>query len=85
MAHLSCVGETVEGLREILDQVEALGIENILALRGDPPRGEEDFVQPEGGLGSAAELAELHRRELLLRDRGHELSRGSPRGGRPRR
>ena len=57
MAHLSCVGETVEGLREILDRVEELGIENVLALRGDPPRGQEDFVQPEGGLGSAAELA----------------------------
>ena len=35
----------------------AAGIENVFALRGDPPRGEEDFVQPEGGLGSAAELA----------------------------
>ena len=57
MAHLSCVGETVEGLRELLDRVEKLGIENILALRGDPPRGEGDFVQPDGGLGSAAELA----------------------------
>jgi len=57
MAHLSCVGETVEGLREILDRVEQIGIENVLALRGDPPRGQEDFAQPEGGLGSAAELA----------------------------
>ena len=57
MAHLSCVGETIEGLCEILDRVDEIGIENILALRGDPPRGEEDFVQPEGGLGSAAELA----------------------------
>ena len=57
MAHLSCVGETAEGLAETLDQIEAAGIENVFALRGDPPRGEEDFVQPEGGLGSAAELA----------------------------
>jgi methylenetetrahydrofolate reductase (NADPH) len=51
MAHLSCVGETADGLREVLDRIE-----NVLALRGDPPRGETDFVQPEGGLGSAAEL-----------------------------
>jgi methylenetetrahydrofolate reductase (NADPH) len=57
MAHLSCVGETVEGLREILDRIERIGIENVLALRGDPPRGQDDFVQPKGGLGSAAELA----------------------------
>jgi methylenetetrahydrofolate reductase (NADPH) len=56
MAHLSCVGETSEGLAATLDRIEAAGIENVFALRGDPPRGQEDFVQPEGGLGSAAEL-----------------------------
>jgi methylenetetrahydrofolate reductase (NADPH) len=59
MAHLSCVGETSESLQEIVDRIAAAGIENILALRGDPPRGETDFVQPEGGLGNAAELAGL--------------------------
>lgn len=57
MAHLSCVGETTEGLATTLDRIEAAGIENVFALRGDPPRGQEDFVQPAGGLGSAAELA----------------------------
>jgi methylenetetrahydrofolate reductase (NADPH) len=57
MAHLSCVGETTEGLATTLDRIAAAGIENVFALRGDPPRGQEDFVQPEGGLGSAAELA----------------------------
>jgi methylenetetrahydrofolate reductase (NADPH) len=57
MAHLSCVGETKEGLAATLDRIAAAGIENVFALRGDPPRGEGDFVQPEGGLGSAAELA----------------------------
>ncbi|HZO05469.1 MAG TPA: methylenetetrahydrofolate reductase, partial [Solirubrobacterales bacterium] len=57
MAHLSCVGETTEGLAATLDRIEAAGVENVFALRGDPPRGERDFVQPEGGLGSAAELA----------------------------
>jgi methylenetetrahydrofolate reductase (NADPH) len=57
MAHLSCVGETTEGLAQTLDRIEAAGIENVFALRGDPPRGQEDFVQPEGGLGSAADLA----------------------------
>jgi methylenetetrahydrofolate reductase (NADPH) len=56
MAHLSCVGETTEGLAATLDKIAEAGIENVFALRGDPPRGEGDFVQPEGGLGSAAEL-----------------------------
>src|SRR5882757_10754243 len=57
MAHLSCVGETTEGLAVTLDRIAAAGIENVFALRGDPPRGEGDFVKAEGGLGSAAELA----------------------------
>jgi len=56
MAHLSCVGETTQGLVEILDQLEAGGIDNVLALRGDPPRGEAEFKGPECGLDSAAEL-----------------------------
>jgi methylenetetrahydrofolate reductase (NADPH) len=59
MAHLSCVGETTDTLREMVDRIADAGIENILALRGDPPRGQTDFVQPEGGLGSAAELTGL--------------------------
>ena len=57
MAHLSCVGETTEGLIEILDRLRAGGIENVLALRGDPPRGQAHFERPKGGLDSAAELA----------------------------
>jgi methylenetetrahydrofolate reductase (NADPH) len=59
MAHLSCVGETVDRLREIVERLADGGIENILALRGDPPRDQPDFVRPEGGLGSASELAGL--------------------------
>jgi methylenetetrahydrofolate reductase (NADPH) len=57
MAHLSCVGESRDGLAQTLDRLEALGVDNVFALRGDPPRGETEFVQPEGGFGSAAELA----------------------------
>jgi methylenetetrahydrofolate reductase (NADPH) len=59
MAHLSCVGETREALREIVEEIADAGIENILALRGDPPRGQTDFEQPEGGLGSAADLTAM--------------------------
>jgi methylenetetrahydrofolate reductase (NADH) len=57
MAHLSCVGETVEGLETILDRIRNEGIDNVLALRGDPPRGEAEFVPYPGGLTSAADLA----------------------------
>ena len=57
MAHLSCVGETAEGIEEMLRRIEAAGIENVFALRGDPPKGEGEFVQPEGGFSSATELA----------------------------
>jgi methylenetetrahydrofolate reductase (NADPH) len=56
MAHLSCVGESQEGLRALLDRFAAIGIDNVLALRGDPPRGEENFEAPPDGLRSAAEL-----------------------------
>ncbi len=59
MAHLSCVGETRAGLSAILDRFDAIGIENVLALRGDPPRGETAFTAPDDGLASAAELTEF--------------------------
>jgi len=56
MAHLSCVGEPVEGLTALLDRFRDAGIENVLALRGDPPRGATSFEPAPGGLESAAEL-----------------------------
>ena len=56
MAHLTCVGHTKEQLAETLDTLAAGGIENVLALRGDPPRGEAHFVRPEGGFAYAQEL-----------------------------
>jgi methylenetetrahydrofolate reductase (NADH) len=59
MAHLSCVGEPVERLREILDEVGEAGIDNILALRGDPPRGEAEWTPHPGGLQFSTELAGL--------------------------
>jgi methylenetetrahydrofolate reductase (NADPH) len=61
MAHLSCVGTTREQLREILDEVQAAGIDNVLALRGDPPRGETEWKPTPGGLHYSTELAALIR------------------------
>ena len=58
MAHFTCVGATVDELRETLDQLTELGAENVLALRGDPPNGEE-WVATDGGLSYASELVKL--------------------------
>jgi methylenetetrahydrofolate reductase (NADH) len=59
MAHLSCVGEPRERLVEILQQVEAAGVENVLALRGDPPRGQTEWRPHPGGLHYSVELIRL--------------------------
>jgi methylenetetrahydrofolate reductase (NADPH) len=59
MAHLSCVGSTREDLQEILDGMERAGIENVLALRGDPPKGETEWRPHPGGLSYSTELAAL--------------------------
>lgn len=56
MAHLTCVGATAEEIHLVLEALRAQGIENILALRGDPPKGESKFRPTAGGYGSAAEL-----------------------------
>src|SRR3954451_11784706 len=44
MAHFTCVGATVEGLRATLDTMRDSGIENVLALRGDPPPGQDEWT-----------------------------------------
>ena len=56
MAHLTCVGQTVEELDGVLGRLEDAGIENVIALRGDPPRGEEQFTATEGGFSHASDL-----------------------------
>ncbi len=56
MAHLTCVGHTRDDATAILDQAEALGFENILALRGDPPKGETEFRPTPGGFSYAIDL-----------------------------
>jgi methylenetetrahydrofolate reductase (NADPH) len=61
MAHLSCVGEPAERLRELLHDIDSAGIENVLALRGDPPRGETEWRPHPGGLSYSVELIGLIR------------------------
>jgi methylenetetrahydrofolate reductase (NADPH) len=59
MAHLSCVGATQDELRGTLDQIRDAGIDNVLALRGDPPAGETEWKPHPGGLHYSTELASL--------------------------
>ena len=59
MAHFTCVGATVDELRATLDEIEAAGVGNVLALRGGPPAGQEEWVQTEGGLLYSTELIAL--------------------------
>jgi len=66
MAHLSCVGSSRDELATILDDMSHAGIENVLALRGDPPRGETDWKPHPGGLRSSTELAALIRTDYDL-------------------
>ena len=61
MAHLTCVNATEQQTREILSQARALGIRNILALRGDPPGGVGEFQKTEGGFEYSYQLVELLR------------------------
>jgi methylenetetrahydrofolate reductase (NADPH) len=61
MAHLTCVGSTREEIGAVLDDLRAAGLENVLALRGDPPKGETAFVPSAGGFAHASELVEFIR------------------------
>jgi methylenetetrahydrofolate reductase (NADPH) len=61
MAHFTCVNATVEELRGMLDTMRDAGIENVLALRGDPPAGETEWSATEGGLRYSRELIEMIR------------------------
>ena len=63
VSHLTCVGSSLDEIKSILDTYVGSGIENILALRGDPPRDQKRFTPAEGGFRYAAELVAYIRRK----------------------
>jgi methylenetetrahydrofolate reductase (NADPH) len=70
MAHLTCVGHDRAEIVQVLDRLRDSGIENVLSLRGDPPRGESTFTRPENGFAYATELVRF------IRTRGYDFCLG---------
>jgi methylenetetrahydrofolate reductase (NADPH) len=62
--HLTCVGRTVDQLREYLRSAHSSGVANVVALRGDPPKGDSAFTPVAGGLRYANELVKLIKSEF---------------------
>ncbi len=56
MAHVTCVGASRDEIAQVLDEVAEAGIQNVLALRGDPPRGQTTFVPHPEGFAHASDL-----------------------------
>ncbi len=56
MAHLTCVGHSRQEIKGILDSLQAQGINNVLALRGDPPKGDTAFKPHPEGFAHASDL-----------------------------
>ncbi|RWV87457.1 hypothetical protein BHE74_00041290 [Ensete ventricosum] len=59
MMHLTCTNMPVEKIDHALDNIKTNGIQNVLALRGDPPHGQDKFVQVAGGFACALDLVWL--------------------------
>ncbi|KAJ6289595.1 hypothetical protein OIU78_025509 [Salix suchowensis] len=56
MMHLTCTNMPVEKIDQALETIKSNGIQNVLALRGDPPHGQDKFVQIQGGFSCALDL-----------------------------
>jgi methylenetetrahydrofolate reductase (NADPH) len=72
MAHLTCVGSSREDLAAILDRLTEAGVSNVLALRGDPPKGSTDFKAAPNGFRYGSELV-----EFIRSSKGTQVSLGA--------
>ena len=61
IAHLTCVGHSRDELKEIISKYDAAGFAGILALRGDPPKGQNEFTPHPQGFAYASGLVQLIR------------------------
>lgn len=61
MPHLTCVGHSRDELKQIIDEIRDVGLSQIMALRGDPPKGDSSFKPHPDGLSYANELVQLIR------------------------
>jgi methylenetetrahydrofolate reductase (NADPH) len=61
MAHVTCVGASQDEIAAVLDEIADAGVQNVLALRGDPPRGQDAFVPHPEGFRYASELVQFIR------------------------
>ena len=59
MAHLTCVGHNSDEILNVLESIKKQNVDNVLALRGDPPAGEINFTKPNNGFGYAVELVQF--------------------------
>ncbi len=66
MAHLTCVEHTKAELGDILEQLQSRGIQNVLALRGDAPKDQAEFVVTDGGFAHASDLMAFAREKSSL-------------------
>lgn len=67
-AHLTCVGHTRDEIESVLGDLQRQGVENIVALRGDPPKGETEFKPVPGGFAHASELVRFIRQHPRFKD-----------------
>lgn len=70
LMHFTCVGHSRSEIKQLLDQVNSVGIENVLALRGDPPKGQTSFTPAPDGFRYANELVQF------IRSQGYDFCLG---------
>lgn len=64
VSHLTCVGSTKDEILSILKRYNTSGIHNIMALRGDPPKGQSEFIKTDNGFEFAGELVSFIKKEF---------------------
>ena len=66
MMHLTCTNMPVDKIDHALQSIRSNGIQNVLALRGDPPHGQDKFVQVQGGFACALDLVPLLSSDYII-------------------